>query len=112
MNGVSKKDEKGYGPRKEAGVVFRWSGVTLAKYTIPLPTFAFIVCVLISLYKDFDRSTATHCKVSTNTRKFFFFNIEYYVYGVGFSITITMISITISHSVSVCIINNHDIPRF
>lgn len=50
--------------KREPTVVFRLSGVGLAWYIIPLPTFAFISCVLISLWKDFDRSTATHCGVS------------------------------------------------
>lgn len=36
----------------------------LGLFTVSLPLFAFIACVLITLYKDFEKANNTHCKVS------------------------------------------------
>lgn len=35
----------------------------LGLFTVSLPLFAFITCVLITLYKDFENANNTHCKV-------------------------------------------------
>lgn len=35
----------------------------LGLFTVSLPLFAFITCVLITIYKDFERANNTHCKV-------------------------------------------------
>lgn len=35
----------------------------LSLFTVSLPLLAFIVCVLITMYKDFESANNTHCKV-------------------------------------------------
>lgn len=35
----------------------------LGFFTVSLPLFAFITCVLLTMYKDFERANNTHCKV-------------------------------------------------
>ncbi|CAH2247027.1 post-GPI attachment to proteins factor 2 [Pararge aegeria] len=35
----------------------------LGLFTVSLPLFAFITCVIITLYKDFENANNTHCKV-------------------------------------------------
>ncbi|XP_034827280.1 post-GPI attachment to proteins factor 2-like [Maniola hyperantus] len=35
----------------------------LGLFTVSLPLFSFITCVLITLYKDFEKANNTHCKV-------------------------------------------------
>lgn len=35
----------------------------LCFFTVSLPLFAFISCVLMTMYKDFEKANKTHCKV-------------------------------------------------
>ena len=48
---------------QNTNVVFRITGKGLAWYILPLPSLAFIACVVLSIVYDFKSSTATHCGV-------------------------------------------------
>lgn len=41
----------------------RFSFTKFAVTTVSLPLFAFTLCVIISIVKDFESSTSTHCRV-------------------------------------------------
>ena len=45
-------------------VIFRCPGAKLALYTICLPIFAFLACIILSVVYNFEGATATHCGVS------------------------------------------------
>lgn len=42
-------------------------GSVLAVTGVSLPLAGFVICVLLSLIFDFERSTATHCRVSSTS---------------------------------------------
>ena len=44
-------------------VLFRISATGLGIFILPLPTIGFITCVLLSIWKDYEASTWTHCGV-------------------------------------------------
>ena len=44
--------------------LFKMTGNGVALYTLPLPTFGFLMCVIWSLLYDFAKTTETHCRVS------------------------------------------------
>lgn len=37
--------------------------VKLGFFTVSLPLFAFLICVVLTIYKDFEKANHTHCKV-------------------------------------------------
>ena len=53
-NGHPKKEER---PRD----VFRISGLIAILCCVPLPLFAFVVCIVLSVMNDFEESTYTTC---------------------------------------------------
>ncbi len=44
-------------------VIFKLSAAGLAIFVLPLPTVAFLLCVVLSVLKDFEKATWTHCGV-------------------------------------------------
>ncbi|XP_013187291.1 post-GPI attachment to proteins factor 2 [Amyelois transitella] len=42
---------------------FRIPVTKLSFFTVSLPLFSFIICVLLTMYKDFDRANKTHCNI-------------------------------------------------
>ncbi|KAK2150078.1 hypothetical protein LSH36_424g00004 [Paralvinella palmiformis] len=49
-------------PRKPC-IIFRLNGTLMSMGILSLPLIAFLLSVIISMIKDFEQSTATHCRV-------------------------------------------------
>lgn len=47
----------------EKKIYYRVSFKKFAISTVLLPLVAFTICVILSVYKDFDKATSTHCQV-------------------------------------------------
>lgn len=43
--------------------IFKISISKLCFFTVSLPLFAFIICVMLTMFKDFEKANYTHCNV-------------------------------------------------